>query len=131
MRVRRYRDPVSLAVELGRLREQVDAYGPTAYLLSVGENGRPHAVIVRVAWAGDRLTASVGTSTAANATARPGVSLLWPPHDEGGYSLIVDGDATVRDDDLWLRPTKAVLHRPAPDNPHRAECVTLLKGQSI
>jgi hypothetical protein len=36
---------------------------------------------------------------------RPDVALVWPPHSESVYSLIVDGQAVV---------AGAVLHRPAP-----------------
>jgi hypothetical protein len=43
------------------------------------------------------------------------VSLLWPPAEPGGYSLIVDGTAAagVREGRLAVTPTRAVLHRPA------------------
>ena len=50
-----------------------------------------------------------------NASARPLVALLWPPNSSGEFSLIVDADATRVDDArVWLEPTRAVLHRPAP-----------------
>jgi hypothetical protein len=62
------------------------------------------------------LVADVGRRTAANASARPAVSLLYPVRADGDYSLIVDGIAAVQTGDeprLRLTPTKAVLHRPA------------------
>ena len=61
-----------------------------------------------------------GRRTVGNAAARPAVALLWPPAEPGGYSLIVDGDATTADDRLVVAPTKAVLHRPGPPPPAAA-----------
>ena len=98
---------------LERLRDEVARYGGRAYVLTAGEDGRPHAVGIEVVWRGELLTAAVGARTAANAAARPLVSLLWAPVEEGGYSLIVDASADVDDGELLLRPTRAVLHRPA------------------
>jgi hypothetical protein len=51
------------------------------------------------------------------------VSLLWPPNDPDGYSLIVDATVTATagtgegegDNVVRLQPTRAVLHRPAPE----------------
>ena len=60
-----------------------------------------------------------GRTTSRNATARPLVALLWPPTTADGYSLIVDASFVTAVEiagghELTLRPTKAVLHRPAP-----------------
>jgi len=104
---------VSVPVSLDRLRAEVDAFGPSAYALTTGADGRPHAVLAAVAWSGDRLALPAGERTAANAGERPHVALLWPPAEAGGYSLIVDGDAEVDGGHLLVVPTKAVLHRPA------------------
>lgn len=88
---------------------------PYAYLLTVSDDGRPHAVAVVPVLADGVLRAEVGRRTAANAASRPnGVSLVWPPAEVGGYSLIVDGTAEVHGGAVGVRPTKAVLHRPAP-----------------
>ena len=88
---------------------------PYAYLLTVSDDGRPHAVAVTPVLVDGVLRAEVGRRTAANAAARPvGVSLVWPPAEAGGYSLIVDGAAEVHGETVGVRPTKAVLHRPAP-----------------
>jgi hypothetical protein len=80
------------------------------------------------------LAAEAGKRSAANATARPSVSLLFPPLAAGGYSLIVDGTALVVASENGARvlvtPTKAVLHRPAespdPAASCGADCVSLL-----
>lgn len=88
---------------------------PYAYLLTVSDDGRPHAVAVTPVLSDGVLRATVGKRTAANAQSRPeGVSLVWPPTEVGGYSLIVDGRASASGDVVSVAPSKAVLHRPAP-----------------
>jgi hypothetical protein len=104
---------VSVPVSLDRLREEVEVFGPSAYALTTGADGRPHAVLASVEWREERLALPAGGRTAANAADRPHVALLWPPTEAGGYSLIVDGSADVHDGRMLVEPTKAVLHRPA------------------
>jgi len=123
---------VSVPVALERLREEVSRFGGTAYLLTVGSDGRPHSVAMTVSWTGDDLVTSAGRRTLANAAARPLVSVLWPPVEPGGYSLIVDGAATAdaAGSTVSVRPTNAVLHRPvgSPDPGSSAcgsDCVPL------
>ncbi len=110
---------MSIAVALDDLREQMAAFTTDAYFLTVRDDGRAHSVAVPVRWEGDELVVPAGTTTAKNAQARPLVALLWPPPERGGYSLIVDADVvstTSAEDghEVTLRPTRAVLHRPAP-----------------
>jgi Pyridoxamine 5'-phosphate oxidase len=110
---------VSIAVSLDELRAQMEEFSTDAYLLTVRDDGRAHSVAVPVRWVGDTLVVPAGATTAANAAARPLVALLWPPPERGGYSLIVDADvvATAEVDgghEVTLRPTRGVLHRPAP-----------------
>ena len=87
-----------------------------AYLLTQPELGAPHAVAVIPELDGDALVVNgLGRRTAANAAARPDVSLVWPPREPGDYSLIVDGTAAVTaDGPIRITPSRAVLHRPAP-----------------
>lgn len=109
---------MSIPVPLERLRAAVEERGPTAYVLTVSDDGRPHAVHGPVRWDGDALVAEVGRRSAANATARPSMSLLYAVRADGDYSLIVDGTAAVESSGtgrrLLVTPTSAVLHRPAP-----------------
>jgi len=128
---------VSVPVPLERLRAAVDERGGSAYLLTVSDDGSPHAVHAPVRWDGDGIVAEVGKRTAANAAARPAVSLLFPLREQADYSLIVDGTAAVesRDETRSLRvmPTRAVLHRPAavpdPASPCAADCVPLFPAK--
>jgi hypothetical protein len=123
-------------VPLDGLRAALDERGAVAFLLTVSDDARPHAVQCPVRWRGDELAVEVGSRSAANAAARPGVSLLYPARSAGDYSLIVDGTAAVAPGDgrraLLITPTKAVLHRPAvapdPASACGADCVPLLRS---
>src|SRR5437899_3155437 len=86
---------MSVSVALTALADRVAEFGPVAHLVTVGDSGTPHVVSVAVGWDGDDLTAGAGTKTAHNAGARPQVTLLWPAHPGGAYSLIVDGQARL------------------------------------
>jgi len=118
---------MSVPIPLDRLRAALAERAEAAYVLTVSEDGRPHVVHAPVRWEGDVLAARVGRRSAANATARPSISLLYPVRSDGDYSLIVDGSAAVTPtgdgDVLLVTPVKAVLHRPAAaPAPARAGC---------
>jgi hypothetical protein len=143
---------MSIPVALDELRAAIAERPASAYLLTVTDDGHPHAVHVAIAWHGDRLVAEVGRRTAANAAARPrAVSLVFPVRTPDDYSLIVDGTASLVEaaaDDATARtaaapagerrvlvaPTKAVLHRPAtvpdPASACGADCVPLVGAPS-
>ena len=127
---------MSVSVELERVQEEAAQRGPGGFLLTVSDDGRPHVVAVTARWEGDALVMGAGRSSSRNAGARPHVSVLWPPAEPGGYSLIVDGEAAVapRPDggEVTLRPTRAVLHRPGPPaddgSSCGSDCVPLLRS---
>lgn len=103
---------MSIPVAIDDLAAATGEYG-WAYLLTVRDDLRPHIVAVDPTWDGDHLVIDVGRGTARNAAARSSISLCYPPVEDGGYSLIVDGDATVISDaSVRFAPTGAVLHRP-------------------
>src|SRR3954447_18047001 len=106
---------MSVGVELQRLHEEVSKFGASPYLLTVSDDGRPHATAVTISWDGEALVAGVGRRSGANAQARPDVSLLWPPVGGDGFSLIVDGSADVDGEKVKVRPDAAVLHRQRAD----------------
>jgi hypothetical protein len=105
---------MSIPVELDDLAAAIDDYG-WAYVLTVGDDQRAHIVAASPRWTSERLVFSGGRRTAANATARPNISLCYPPPDPSGYSLIVDGTASIDGQVIEFAPTGAVLHRPARD----------------
>ena len=105
---------MSIPVPLERLAGEIDGFGDRAYLLTVSDDGRPHAVSVSVTWDGEDLVGRVGARSARNARQRRLVTLLFAPGDDSGYSLIVDGEASVPEGDVGgavrIRPSGAVLH---------------------
>jgi hypothetical protein len=125
---------MSVAVPLEGLRAALEERGGRAYVPTVSDDERPHAVHVPVRWEGDVLAVDVGKRSAANAASRAAVSLLYPVRADGDYSLIVDGTAVVESDEngqrLLITPTKAILHRsaaaPDPLSSCAADCVPLL-----
>jgi hypothetical protein len=115
---------MSVGVELDKLHDEVARFGRTPYLLTVSDDGKPHATAVTVDWAGSELVAGVGKRSAGNAGARPDVTLLWPPVEAGGFTLLVDGTAVVDGEQVAVRPERAVLHRQRVDGPG-SDCVRL------
>ncbi|MGH7332254.1 MAG: pyridoxamine 5'-phosphate oxidase family protein [Candidatus Rokuibacteriota bacterium] len=122
---------ITLAGTLTRLEAAVKERGVGAYVMTVAADGRPHVTWAPVRWEGAGLVAEVGTRTALNARTKPMVTLLFPVRSPDDYSLIVDGSAAVEADgqQLFLTPTRAVLHRPGaladPTSSCGADCVPL------
>ncbi len=101
------------------LAEVASRHGPSAYVLTVSDEGKPRIIHVPVVVTDGVISATVGRGAAANAVARPeAVTVLWPAADDG-FSLIADGRATVMgepgpDTAIEIAVTWAVRHRPAP-----------------
>ncbi|OBI27149.1 hypothetical protein A5709_06165 [Mycobacterium sp. E1386] len=113
-------------VDIERLAAALPDYA-YAYLVTVDDDYRVHTVAVE-----PRLREAIvdvgliGGRTRQNLAQRRDVTLLWPPSEPGGYSLIVDGTAEVTDAGdavrLAVAPTRALLHREAePDSPGAAK----------
>ncbi|MEZ5383347.1 MAG: pyridoxamine 5'-phosphate oxidase family protein [Microthrixaceae bacterium] len=116
---------MSHAVDITELRTALDHYGAHAFLLTTNDEGRPHVSHITVELAGGVLSCDAGRKTGANAAVRPKVSLLWPAPQPGGFSLIVDGEATLVDDRLRIAPTGAIRHRPASTSGCDVDCEPL------
>jgi hypothetical protein len=112
-------------VDLKRLAAALGDF-PFAYLITVGDDYRAHTVTVEPELREGVLDVGlIGGRTCKNLANRRDVTLLWPPREAGGYSLIVDGraDVTNAGDDtirLDVAPTRALLHRNA-DSPTAAK----------
>ncbi len=106
---------MSIQVDLDEVREQVAACRSCAYLLTLTDDGRPHAVSLRPEWQGGELVVRPGPRTTANAERSSEVSLLWPVSGSEGFALFVNGRAEVRNDEgsaaVVVKPTSAVLHK--------------------
>jgi hypothetical protein len=104
---------MSVKVDLGELATRLADFD-VGYLVTVSDDGRAHVLSV---WAEPTdvglVVAGVGRHTQANVAANPAVTLAFPPLERGGYSLLVDGTATVDDTTVTIVPASAILHRPA------------------
>lgn len=96
------------------LYEAIAQYGADAYLLTMSADG-PHTSHVSVVQEGDRLQCALSKSAARNIEGQPSVSLLWPPIEKGGYSIVINAKATKAKGHTipvaTLALTKAVFHR--------------------
>ena len=103
---------VSIAVAPEDLADAVARMGP-AYLLTLGDRPRPHVGSVHAEVVGGVVRVrEVGRTALGDVAGQDAVTLLWAPLDPGGYSLIVDGTATVEGDRVDVVADRAVLHRP-------------------
>lgn len=104
---------MSIPVEVADLPQRLAEFD-RGYLLT-SRDGAVKAVSVRaVAVDGHLLVAAPGRGSVANVDANPSVTLLFPPVESPGMTLLVDGTAAAEGDDVRVAPTSAVLHRPAP-----------------
>ena len=108
-------------VDFERLADALGGYR-FAYLVTVDDDYRVHTVTVEPELREKVIDVGlIGGRTRRNVESRSAVTLLWPPSEPGGYSLIVDGRGEIaemadsNDDTAALRvvPTRALLHRNA------------------
>ena len=99
-------------VDMQVLAQTVDDYG-FAYLITIADGDHIHTSAVQPTIESESvLIPAPSTHVQANAGQRPKVSLVWPPREPDGYSLIVDGVAQLEGDNLRVVPTRAIQHRP-------------------
>ncbi len=89
-----------------------------AYLLSTGATGVKVVSVAVSAGPEELVIPTPSGGTARNVADNPAVTVLCPPREPGGYSLIVDGTARPHGDGFAVTPARAVLHRPAADAAH-------------
>ena len=104
---------MSIPVDVGDLGTALRDFG-AGYLLTVSPAGAVKAVTVEpTVDDGVLVVADPGRGSLGNIGANPAVTLLFPPLQQRGHTLLVDGTADVEGDDVRVTPTGAVLHRPA------------------
>lgn len=125
------------------LSEVLAEYGRDAYLLTIGKSSKqadapasPHTSHVTVDLRGAIIGCAISESAVRNIADEPHVSLLWPPREPGGYSLIVNGVArtsrlTNGTPVAEISLTKSVVHRPGPrgpesDGPCTSDCKQII-----
>ena len=115
---------MSVKVPLSELGDEVRRWG-FGYLLTTSGEGRPHVIALtphvtqgRADGASERVLLRFdagGRRACRNVAEQPEVTVLFPPRPDGdGFSLLVDGTATVDGDFVDVLASGAVLHRPAP-----------------
>jgi hypothetical protein len=103
---------MSVKVDLDQLADALADF-TFAYLITVGDDYRAHTVAAQPILSDGILdVGAIGNTTRRNVDQHDGVTLVWPPSQPGGYTLIVDGLGTAGET-LTVTPTRAVLHRPA------------------
>lgn len=103
---------MSKPVDMQALGKTVADYD-FAYLITIADGDRIHTSAVQPTFDGENLFVTAPSSRVqANTGQRPNVSLVWPPREPDGYSLIIDGAAQLEDDNLRVVPSRAILHHP-------------------
>lgn len=86
----------------------------SAFLITVGSDGRAKVVGADIAVEGDVVVMRNGSAgTARNLAGNPAVTLLCPPREHHGMALLIDGQGAPDGDGFRITPEHAILHRPA------------------
>jgi Pyridoxamine 5'-phosphate oxidase len=104
---------MSIPVDVADLGRALEGFG-AGYLLTTSADGRVKVVTVEPSVTdGAVLVPGPGRGTLGNLAGNPAVTLVFPPLEHRGFTLLVDGTAEAEGDDVRVAPTGAVLHRPA------------------
>lgn len=104
---------MSIPVEVGDLGKALEGFG-TGYLLTCTPAGTVKVVTVEPSVVDGAVHVEApGRGTLANLAGNPAVTLVFPPLEQKGFTLLVDGTAEADGDDVRISPSGAVLHRPA------------------
>lgn len=103
---------MSIPVDLDELADAMALY-PYGYLLTTAGESVKAVTVTASVRDGVVVISAESRGSATNLDANATATLLCPPLEPRGYSLIVDGSAAVSDAGFELTPSKAVLHRPA------------------
>ena len=104
---------MSIPVDPSELEHELNRFGRAAFLLTVSDDHTSHVAHMTLRFQEGALYCPISKTAARNVEARPKVVLLWPPYENNGYSMIVDGECGVEGEELKVVRTSGVLHRPA------------------
>ncbi|MBT95583.1 MAG: hypothetical protein CL431_06435 [Acidimicrobiaceae bacterium] len=110
---------MSIPVEEQDIIKTIKEFGSSAYLISTSEDGHPHLANLKFDIYETDLIFTVGRRGTSNLEKSPLVTMLWPAKEVGGYSLIIDGNASKHknvdlNDSVWkISFNTGILHRPA------------------
>jgi hypothetical protein len=104
---------MSIPVDVADLAKALEDFG-AGYLLTTSAERTVKVVTVEPAVVGDVVVVEApGAGTLRNLAGHAAVTLVFPPAEPRGFTLLVDGTAAVDGHDVRVTPTGAVLHRPA------------------
>jgi hypothetical protein len=104
---------MSIPVDVADLAKALEDFG-AGYLVTTGSAGAVKVVTVEPTVAdGVVLVEGPGRGTLANLAGNAATTLVFPPLQQRGFTLLVDGTGAVDGEDVRVAPTGAVLHRPA------------------
>jgi hypothetical protein len=103
---------MSIPVEIGDLAAALQEFG-AGYLLTSSGGTVKVVTVEPVVTDGALLVERPGRGTLANLAGNDAVTLVFPPPEPRGFTLLVDGTGQAAGDDVRVTPTGAVLHRPA------------------
>ncbi|HWU24092.1 MAG TPA: pyridoxamine 5'-phosphate oxidase family protein [Nocardioides sp.] len=102
---------MSIKVDVGELAKVLSERG-SGYLVTTSSPSVKVVTVDPVIEDSLLRVAGPGGGTLANVAANPVVTLVFPPVETHGYTLLVDGTAEVAGEDVVVTPATAVLHRP-------------------
>lgn len=103
---------MSIPVRVEDLAEALADFGDGYLLTTAGQSIK--AVTVSVTLRDGLLrTGSTSRGSAANLERNAAATLVFPPREARGLTLLVDGTARATGDGIELTPQSAILHRPA------------------
>ena len=103
---------MSIPVEVADLAAALKDFGAGYLLTTTGGTVKVVTVEPRVS-DGALLVEAPGRGTLANLADNDAVTLVFPPGEPKGFTLLVDARGEVTGDDVRVTPSGAVLHRPA------------------
>ncbi len=102
---------MSIPVELDDLATALEDFG-AGYLMTTSGDAVKVVTVEPALQDGVLLVTRPGKGTVRNLATNAAVTLVFPPREEKGFSLLVDGTGAVDGEDVRVSPATAVLHRP-------------------
>jgi hypothetical protein len=102
---------MSIPVDLADLAEALQDFGAGYLLTTTGASVKVVTVDPEVT-DGALFVERPGKGTVANLAGNPVLTLVFPPREPKGFTLLVDGTGELAGDDVRVTPTGAILHRP-------------------
>jgi hypothetical protein len=102
---------MSIPVDLPELARALADFG-AGYLMTTTGGTVKVVTVEPVVQDGVVLVRTPGKGTVRNLAENAAVTLVFPPREPKGFTLLVDGTGEVEGDDVRVRPASAVLHRP-------------------